>query len=110
MQTLRSKLLKFVQAVPVFMYLTDHREKALVDVIESVDTQLFERVTGLTLEDFHQLAAVGVFHPDHMNEAIWQFRMFEPSSLDYLELNPDHSEQPERTIGLWETTTTAPAN
>ena len=38
------------------MYLTDFREEALVDVIESLDTQLFERVTGLTLDDFHKLA------------------------------------------------------
>ena len=83
-KTLRSKLLKFVQAVPVFMYLTDFREEALVDVIESLDTQLFERVTGLTLADFHKLSEVGVFHPGHMNEAIWQFRLFERASLDYL--------------------------
>ena len=83
-KTLRDKLLKFVQAVPVFMYLTDFREEALVDVIESLDTQLFERVTGLTLADFHKLSEVGVFHPGHMNEAIWQFRLFERASLDYL--------------------------
>src|SRR5680860_1808631 len=49
-RSLRDKLLKFVQAVPVFMYLTDYREQALLDVIESLDTQLFERVTGLTLD------------------------------------------------------------
>jgi hypothetical protein len=98
--TLRSKLLKFVQAVPVFMYLTDFREEALVDIIESLDTQLFERVTGLTLEDFHKLSAVGVFHPGHMNEAIWQFRLFERASLDYLGTAP----RPvgERRFGLWD--------
>ena len=28
-KTLRAKLIKFVQAVPVFMYLTDFREEAL---------------------------------------------------------------------------------
>lgn len=38
-KTLREKLLKFVQAVPVFMYLTDYWEEALVDVIESLDIQ-----------------------------------------------------------------------
>lgn len=98
-RSLRDKLLKFVQAVPVFMYLTDFREEALVDVIESLDTQLFERVTGLTLEDFHKLAEVGVFHPAHMNEAIWQFRLFERASLDYLGSDDDHEHRP---IGLWD--------
>jgi hypothetical protein len=98
--TLRSKLLKFVQAVPVFMYLTDFREESLVDVIVSLDTQLFERVTGLTLADFRKLSDVGVFHPAHMNEAIWQFRLFELASLDYLSTpapDPDG-----RRIGLWD--------
>ena len=71
------------------MYLTDFREEALVDVIESLDTELFERVTGLTLDDFHKLAEVGVFHPcTHMNEAIWQFRLIERASLDYLGTAP----------------------
>src|SRR5690606_37185882 len=101
-KSLRAKLLKFVQAIPVFMYLTDFREQALVDVIESLDTQLFERVTGLTLEDFHKLSEVGVFHPAHMNEAIWQFRLLERTSLNYLDLDGvDTTEQ----IGLWDRTT-----
>jgi hypothetical protein len=107
-KSLRSKLLKFVQAVPVFMYLTDHREEALVDVIESLDTQLFERVTGLTLDDFHKLAEVGVFHPAHMNEAIWQFRLFERVSLHYLgaELGYEESDR----VGLWDHYEPAPAS
>lgn len=105
-KSLRNKLLKFVQTVPVFMYLTDFREEALVDVIESLDTQLFERVTGLTLDDFHKLSEVGVFHPEHMNEAIWQFRLFERASLDYLDTAPGVSETTQ--VGLWDRTTTEP--
>ncbi|MCB9411674.1 MAG: GIY-YIG nuclease family protein [Actinobacteria bacterium] len=98
-KTLRAKLIKFVQAVPVFMYLTDFREEALTDVIESLDTQLFERVTGLTLDDFHRLSEVGVFHPQHMNEAIWQFRLFERSSLGYL---GDGGAPLAARVGLWD--------
>lgn len=105
-KTLRDKLLKFVQAVPVFMYLTDFREEALVDVIESLDTQLFERVTGLTLADFHKLSEVGVFNPVHMNEAIWQFRLFERASLNYLGTRSD-DDAPHR-LGLWDHTEPAP--
>jgi hypothetical protein len=105
-KSLRSKLLKFVQAVPVFMYLTDFREEALVDVIESLDTQLFERVTGLTLADFHKLSEVGVFHSVHMNEAIWQFRLFERASLHYLGVEFGRGE-PDR-VGLWDHSKPAP--
>lgn len=106
-KSLRAKLLKFVQAVPVFMYLTDFREEALVDVIESLDTQLFERVTGLTLDDFHKLSEVGVFHPAHMNEAIWQFRLFERASLHYLGGEAGGVEADR--IGLWDRSELAPA-
>lgn len=100
-KTLRSKLLKFIQRIPVFMYLTDFREQTLVHVIESLDTQLFERVTGLTLDDFHQLAKSGVFQPGHMNEAIWQFRLFESASIDYL--GPEVSDEAaDPRVGLWD--------
>lgn len=104
--TLRSKLLKFVQAVPVFMYLTDYREEALVDIIRSLDTQLFERVTGLTLGDFNRLSEVGVFHPAHMEEAIWQFRLFERASLDYLGTAPLDANG--LKLGLWDRTVREP--
>ena len=66
----------------------------------------FERVTGLTLDDFHKLAEVGVFNPVHMDEAIWQFRLFERASLDYLGTQFPGSEPDE--IGMWETTMKAP--
>jgi hypothetical protein len=103
---LRDKLLKFAQAVPVFMYLTNFREEALTHVIDSIDTPLFERVTGLTHDDFRQLSEVGVFNKAHMDEAIWQFRLFERASLDYLgtshcAANPDR-------IGLWEHSESVP--
>ena len=69
-------------------------------MIESLDTQLFERVTGLTLADFHKLSEVGVFHPAHMDEAIWQFRLFERASLHYLSAELA-SDEP-AWIGLWD--------
>ena len=100
-KTLRAKLLKFIQRIPVFMYLTDFREQTLVHVIESLDTQLFQRVTGLTLDDFHELAKSGVFQPAHMNEAIWQFRLFESASIDYLGAEVS-SEATAPTVGLWD--------
>ena len=63
--------------IPVFMYVTDFREEALKDVIESLDTALFERVTGLTVDDFELLNNLGLFNAQHMNAAIYQFKVFE---------------------------------
>jgi len=77
-------LRKFVTRIPIFMYLSDYREKALKDVIENLETDLFTKVTGLTLADFNLLVDVGVFNSAQMNSCIWQFRAYEEESLDYL--------------------------
>ena len=83
------------------MYVTDFREETLKDIITSLDTALFERVTGLKVEDFHLLNRIGVFNEQHMNSAIYQFRVFEETSLHYADDGP----APERgTFGLWDTT------
>lgn len=97
---IREKLQKFIAKVPVFMYVTDFREEALKDVIESLDTGLFERVTGLTVEDFRLLNKIGVFNAQHMNHAIYQFKSFETTSLHYADERTD-APVVER-IGLWD--------
>lgn len=98
---IREKLQKFLAKIPVFMYVTDFREEALKHVIESLDSALFERVTGLTVEDFKLLSDLGLFNKQNLDTAIYQFRSFERASLAYAE--PDgknrHSEAP---IGLFE--------
>jgi hypothetical protein len=97
---IREKLQKFVAKIPIFMYVTDFREEALKDVIESLDSELFERVTGLTVDDFKLLNAIGLFNAQHMNAAIYQFKAFETISLHYADENPAAGEA--GPIGLWD--------
>ena len=97
---IREKLQKFLARVPVFMYGTDFREEALKHVIESLDPALFERVTGLTIEDFKLLSDLGLFNARNMDAAIWQFRQFERASLRYAETEATDDEQ--GGVGLWE--------
>ena len=96
---IREKLQKFLAKIPVFMYVTDFREEALKHVIESVDTALFERVTGLTVDDFKTLNDLGLFNAQHMNHAIYQFRSFERASLHYADSASETPDRPEK-IGL----------
>ncbi|MDP3951157.1 GIY-YIG nuclease family protein [Microbacterium sp.] len=96
---IREKLQKFLAKIPVFMYLTDHREESLVDVIRSLDPDLFERVTGLVIADFELLSDIGVFNAERMSAAIWQFRQFESASLSYAEEEPVARD---RRVGLWD--------
>ena len=101
---IREKLQKFLAKIPVFMYATDYREEALKHVIESLDSALFERVTGLTVADFKTLNDLGLFNAQHMNHAIYQFKRFESASLDYA-LTDDERERRHQNeqVGLWDT-------
>ena len=49
---IQEKLIKFATRVPIFMYLTDYRERSLKDVITQLEPGLFKKVTGLTVKDF----------------------------------------------------------
>ncbi|CAH9018858.1 hypothetical protein [Candidatus Nitrosacidococcus sp. I8] len=41
---IQEKLIKFATRIPIFMYLTDYRERTLKDVITQLDPELFKRV------------------------------------------------------------------
>ncbi|MTD46411.1 hypothetical protein GKE82_19495 [Conexibacter sp. W3-3-2] len=101
---IREKLQKFLAKIPVFMYVTDVREEALKDIILSADSALFERVTGLTVEDFKLLNELGLFNAQNLNHAVFQFKVFESSSLHYAD---SEAERPRiERIGLWDQTVT----
>jgi len=97
---IREKLQKFLARIPVFMYVTDFREEALKDVIESLDSALFERVTGLTVKDFQLLSRLGLFNAQNMNAAIYQFKAFEDASLHYADESQPRPR--EKRLGLWD--------
>lgn len=79
----QDKLIKFATRIPAFMYLTDFRENALKDVIERIEPDLFQQVTGLSKADFRLLVDLRVFNTERMNEAVFAFRRYENASLSY---------------------------
>lgn len=89
---IREKLIKFATRIPIFMYLTDFREQTLHDVITQLETRLFTRVTGLTLNDFNLLVELGVFNGNVMNEAVFAFKRYEDASLTYTGLDKHEGE------------------
>lgn len=80
---IQKKLIKFATRIPVFMYLTDFRERTLKDVITKIEPELFKKVTGLKVEDFELLVSLGVFNSNLMNDAVFKFKRYEESSLSY---------------------------
>jgi hypothetical protein len=84
---IQEKLIKFAARIPVFMYLTDYRERTLKDVITKLEPKLFHKVTGLSTADFERLVSLGVFNSALMNDAVWKFRRYEDASLRYMGVN-----------------------
>ncbi|WP_243112692.1 GIY-YIG nuclease family protein [Caproiciproducens sp. NJN-50] len=80
---IQEKLIKFATRIPIFMYLTDFREYSLRDVITQLEPGLFKRVTGLDVKDFELLVSLGVFNGALMNDAVYKFKRYEDSSLNY---------------------------
>ncbi len=79
----QEKLIKFATRIPAFMYLTDFRENTLQDVITKLEPELFQTVTGLSVQDFHLLVRLKVFNTEQMNQAVFAFRRYEDASLRY---------------------------
>jgi molybdopterin-guanine dinucleotide biosynthesis protein len=95
---IQEKLIKFATRVPVFMYLTDHREHSLKDVITQLEPELFKKVTGLNVKDFELLCSLGVFNASLMNDAIFKFKRYEDSSLSYTGIDKHAGED----VGGWD--------
>ena len=96
---IQEKLIKFATRVPVFMYLTDYRERTLRDVITQLEPGLFKKVTGLTVKDFELLVSLGLFNSGLMNDAVYKFKRYEDASLVYTGISKHQGED----IGLFDT-------
>ncbi len=90
---IQEKLMKFAQRIPVFMYLSEYREQTLQDVITKLEPELFKKVTGLTVEDFTLLEKIGVFNGKLMNDAVFKFKRYEDSSLNYTGIDKHQGER-----------------
>lgn len=97
---IQEKLIKFATRIPVFMYLTDYRERCLKDVITQLEPGLFKKVTGLSVEDFNMLCSLGVFNAQLMNDAIFKFKRYEDASLTYTGIDKHTNDE----VGGWDTT------
>lgn len=96
---IQDKLIKFATRIPIFMYLTDYRERSLKDVITKLEPGLFKKVTGLSVKDFELLVSLGVFNSALMNDAVYKFKRYEDASLEYIGINKHDGQE----VGLYDT-------
>lgn len=96
---IQEKLIKFATRIPIFMYLTDYRERTLRDVITKLEPGLFKRVTGLEVKDFELLVSLNVFNGPLMNDAVYKFKRYEDASLVYTGIDKHEGQE----VGLYDT-------
>ena len=100
---IQDKLIKFATRIPVFMYLTDFREQCLKDVITQLEPGLFYKVTGLSVKDFELLVSLNVFNSALMNDAVYKFKRYENSSLEYIGFE-NFTKKMSQRVGGWDST------
>jgi hypothetical protein len=96
---IQEKLIKFATRIPIFMYLSEYRESSLKDVITQLEPNLFKKVTGLNVSDFELLLSLGLFNAPLMNDAVYKFKRYEDSSLNYTGIDKHMFD----VVGLYDT-------
>ena len=98
---IQEKLVKLATRIPIFMYLTDAREECLKEVIHTIEPRLFEKVTGLPVDDFNLLCRLNVFNAELMNDAVYKFKRYEDASLTYAGID---THEKDAQVGLYDRT------
>ena len=62
-------------------------------MITQLEPALFKKVTGLEIEDFDLLVSLNVFNSELMNDAVYKFKRYEDSSLEYTGIRKHNEKQ-----------------
>jgi len=81
----KKRLEELIKNIPIFLYITDYREKNMDDIIETSDKKLFKLSTGITSDEFKELVEASLFNKTAFNKLISMFRKCEESSLEYIQ-------------------------
>ncbi len=79
------ELLKTLLArLPVYMYLTDASEENLIQVLNSDIDNIFEKTTGITVQDFQFLFDIGFIKANSINGYIYKFLELENDNYNHI--------------------------
>lgn len=90
-EKITEKLKSLITKLPIFIYLSDTIENSLQDIISPQEKELFEKVTGITPEEFKTLNKLGIFNSTLINNVIYDFKKCEEKSLKYTGLKKHDS-------------------
>lgn len=72
---IEEKLIELATRIPIFLYLTDYRERTLRDIITQLEPNLFKGITGLTVQDFELLVTRDCSTALSCNDAIYEVQV-----------------------------------
>ena len=90
---IQDKLRKINTLLPIFLYLTDKREKDFNDILETEDRQLFAKVLAFRPDILRRILDLGLLQSDKLALGILGFKESEDSSLTYTGINTHSGEE-----------------
>ncbi len=81
----------------MFSVIFQHIFKQKSGMFQMSIAHLFQKVTGINLQEFKKLKNIGLFNEKNMNNAVFAFRRYEEDSLRYTGTTKHH----ELMIGGW---------
>jgi hypothetical protein len=79
----RNKITILISSLAHFMYITQHREGTLLDIVENQEPNLFKTICYIDKSQFKLLYDAKIFNEILLNDSIKKFKNNEDISLDY---------------------------
>ena len=85
----RSKIDILISSLTIFIYITNAQEETLWDIINTKESDLFEKICFMSVKDFDLLYKNQVFRDEVLNKSIFRFKNQESVSRDWNEIIRD---------------------
>ena len=79
----RSKIDILIASLTIFIYITNAQEENLYDIINTKETDLFEKICFMSVSDFNMLYENQVFREEILSKSIFRFKNQEAVSRDW---------------------------
>jgi len=66
--------------IPLYLYLSNKKERTLKDLLECDEPELFQTIVGLSINDFSQLINYNIFDSNLLTYMIYNFAQLEEIS------------------------------
>jgi len=80
---IREHLQTMMTKIPLYLYLSSKKEQTIKDLLECDEPELFQKIIGLSINDFSQLVKLDIFNSNLLTYMIYNFAKIEEESENY---------------------------